>query len=81
MSSQDEPLLPAATVVSANVRMMYVQDAFNFAAVSLWNGQLLTLWLYQLCGDTTLIGIGEGAAAALELTHCPPALCTSRRVS
>eukprot|EP00966_Prymnesium_polylepis_P326623 7382529-Prymnesium_polylepis.1 len=51
---------------------MYVLDAANFAAVSLWNGQLLTLYLYQLCGDTTLIGVGEAAQGVTRLLAAFP---------
>jgi len=43
----------------------------QYAGLSIWQGQFLSLYLYDLCGDVSLIGIIEGAQGVVRLgkTH------------
>ena len=64
-----------------NLRLVYMETAFQYLSLSLWHGIMLSQWMYLLSSDTRIVGIAEGlpgiaklaaaVAAAVVVDACP----------
>ena len=64
-----------------NLRLVYIETAFQYLSLSLWHGIMLSQWMYLLSSDTRTVGIAEGlpgiakllaaVAAAVVVDACP----------
>ena len=70
-----------AEACTFNLRLVYIETAFQYLSLSLWHGNMLSQWMYLLSSDTRIVGIAEGlpgiaklaaaVAAALVVDACP----------
>ena len=70
-----------AEACAFNLRLVYIETAFQYLSLSLWHGIMLSQWMYLLSSDTRIVGTAEGlpgiaklmaaVAAAVVVDACP----------